>query len=497
VTTPVPLIGRAAELARLAAAVDRAGSGRGCAVLIAGEPGVGKSRLVTEALAVAARRGFTILTGSAYPTYGDLAYAPFLAALGPYLDGLDSARADALVRGLPDLGRLFSGLRTEPPRDLGDPGLERARLLDAVARLLVRMAADRPVALFVDDLHWADPASLDLFQYLARGLAGQRMLLATTYRRPELLDGGRLGELTRLGVTEQIDLGPLPPERTAELVDALLGGAAPEEVHAAVAARTGGTPLFVAALVMHLVDTGGLRRERGVWTAGHRSLAAVPPLVRDLVAGRLERLDPVARDLLEWIAVAGDAAVLPVLSRVRPGGETGAALRRLADAGFVTEVPDGRSVSYRPSHPMFAEVVYAELGETLRRERHAALAKAVEEVQPGAVEQLAHHYRGAGDALPAGRALDVLLDGANRATEIHAAEEAVLNLSAALDAARAVRPAMVGELLERLGHAQSQAVTPRPRSPPGGPRWRSTGGRRAGRATARLDRRRAVGRWPL
>ena len=134
-----PLVGRSAEMDQLVAQLSRAAHGQGCAMFLVGEAGIGKTRLAHEALALAREQGFLVLEGSAYALEGRLAYAPILAAFGPFLRRLDSPRQAQLVSGLPDLGRLFTDLRLPAPLPLGDPALEKTRLFEAVARLLERL----------------------------------------------------------------------------------------------------------------------------------------------------------------------------------------------------------------------------------------------------------------------------------------------------------------------------------------------------------------------
>jgi len=456
-------VGRSEELGRVVAALGRAAGGSGGALLLAGEAGIGKSRLAVEALILARQRGFVTLEGAAYPLQADLAYAPVLEALGPFLAGLEPGRLAALVSGLPDLGRLFAGLHLPPPEPLGDAALERTRLFEAVARLVERVAAQRPVALLIDDLHWADAASLELLHYLARGLEGRRALLLGTYRLDEARTHPRLRvlvrSLERLGLAEELPLGGLGPEAVAALAGALLGGEPPAALLGALRERAAGTPLFVTALIHGLRDTGELFRSGGAWVLGSGSLTAVPPVVRDLVLARLERLDPADRALLELVAVAGDAAFLAILGRVGgpAEGELDAAARRLCESGLVIEEPTGTDLLYRAAHPLIAEVAYGELPETRRRRFHAAVAAALEELRPGDPQRLAHHYRGAAWEADPRRALDVLVAAGQRAEELHADAEAADHFAAALALARTDRPAVVEELLERLGHARSRA----------------------------------------
>src|SRR6266540_3727024 len=413
-STDVPLVGRFEELGRVLAALRRAAAGSGGALLLAGEAGIGKSRLAVEALALARQRGFQTLEGAAYPLQADLAYAPVLEALRPCLAGLEPGRLAALVSGLPDLGRLFAGLHLPPPEPLGDASLERTRLFEAVSRLVERVAAERPVALLVDDLHWADAASLELLHYLARGLEARRVLLLGTYRLDEARTHPPLRALVRslqrLGLAEELPVGGLGPEAVATLAGALLGGEPPAELLGVLRERAAGTPLFVSALIRGMRDTGELFRSGGAWVLGSGSLTAVPAVVRDLVLARLERLDPGDRSLLELVAVAGDAASPAILGRL--GGpareELDEGLRRLRESGLVIEEPAGSELVYRAAHPLITEVAYGELPETRRRRLHADA-------------EAADHY------------------------------------AAALALARADRPAMVEELLERLGHTRSRA----------------------------------------
>src|SRR6266567_7972598 len=157
-----PLVGRGAEIDQLATRLSHAARRQGGALFLVGEAGIGKTRLAHEALALAREQGFLVLEGSAYALEGRLAYAPILAALGPFLRRLDSPHQARLVSGLPDLGQLFTDLRLPAPLPLGDPALEKTRLFEAVVRLLERLTRESPVLLFLDDLHWADPIRANL-----------------------------------------------------------------------------------------------------------------------------------------------------------------------------------------------------------------------------------------------------------------------------------------------------------------------------------------------
>src|SRR5260370_1516262 len=221
---------------------------------------------------------------------GRLVHAPTLAAFGPFLRRRDSLRTARLVAGLPDLGQLFTDLGLPAPLPLGDPALEKTRLFEAVARLLERLTREAPVLLFLDDLHWADPASIELLHYLTRGIADQAVFVVGTYR-PEEIDAARglrslLMSLRRAGLASEEALARLKPEAVAELAAGMLGSEVPGELLTLLGARAGGTPLFVEALIRTLVDADQLHKRGESWTLGTNLVPALPPDVRLLFLER-------------------------------------------------------------------------------------------------------------------------------------------------------------------------------------------------------------------
>lgn len=378
------LVGRSAELGRLAAGLERAAHGHGCAMFLVGEAGIGKTRLAHEALVLAREQGFFVLEGSAYALEGRLAYAPILAAFGPFLRRLDSPRQARLVSGLLDLGRLFTDLRLPAPLPLGDPALEKTRLFEAVARLLERFARETPVLLFLDDLHWADPASIELLHYLARGLADRAVFVLGTYRAEEI-DTARglrslVTSLCRAGQAREVVLARLESEAVAELAAGMLGNEAPSELLTLLNARADGTPLFVEALIRTLVDAGQLRQRGESWMLGIDQAPVLPPDIRDLILERLRHLDVTERRILDLIAVSGEAVrheALHAASGLDDEVLLGA-VQRLRTTRLVIEDISGAYVTYTLTHPLIQEVAYAELPEMARRRAHAAFAMALE-----------------------------------------------------------------------------------------------------------------------
>lgn len=411
------LVGRDRELAALREAVA---GGPGRIVLLSGEAGIGKSRLAREALAIARGRGITTLEGRAHPLHAGLAYAPIVDALRPHVE----AHAD-----LTDLGRLFGGRGFPEVRRLGDPELEKIRLFEAVDQLVGRLSQRAPVLVFVDDLHWADSGTIELLHYL-----GRRTLVLATYRAGEV--DGTLAELVtairRENPGDEIPLTPLADDAVAELARELLDEAPAPEVLRQVTARAKGVPLFVTALAHN----------------GSLAPGAVPGIVRDVVLGRLQRLTESERRVLEIVAVAGESATDDVLRAVWDA-DPGLVLRTLRAGRLITE----EAVAYRVTHPLYAEVAYAELTHGERRELHAAIAEAIDKVTPGDVLALAPHYLAAVGLVDVERAAEVLTEAGWRAQMIDAGEEAVRYLGAALELTgdRGLPTAL---LLGNLGRAQ-------------------------------------------
>jgi DNA-binding CsgD family transcriptional regulator/tetratricopeptide (TPR) repeat protein len=415
------LVGRQAEFALLTTALDDAASGPGRVLLLGGEAGIGKSRLVIETVAQARDRGFAALEGAAYPLHAALAYAPIFEALGQYLAALPDRDFAAVVAGLPDLGRLLVDPRLPAPPPDDNP---RGRMFDAVGKVLHRLAARQPVLLVVEDLHWADAGTVELMRSIAESVPDHCVLLGT-YRSVEAPDLPG----------DQIILPPLSDAEVAELVGSLQAEPAAELV-ASVVKRAKGIPLFVTTLV---------NDPRG---------SAVPRIVRDVVVDRLAHLAAGERRLLELVAVAGDAGIPDVLRTAWPERDFDAVLGKLIVGGLVSK----RTGRYQVAHPLYAEVAYSELTVAERRATHAAVAAAIGALDGENVVALAPHYRDAGDLVPPDRTVDVLTAAGQRALAVGASTEAIDFFGAALQAARAAgRAAATVPALDGLARAHQGA----------------------------------------
>jgi DNA-binding NarL/FixJ family response regulator/tetratricopeptide (TPR) repeat protein len=441
IATYAPLVGRIAELAVLNEAIRRAAAGSVQVVAISGEGGIGKSRLAAEGLRSAGARGFRTLESAAGRLQRDLSYAPIVEALRPLV------AEPALIDGLSDLARLFNGIRVPPLVALGDPGLERTRMFEAVRVLIERASNLRPVAILIDDVHWADPGTLALLHYVVRGLTRQRCLFLITYRADEA--GNELRELLtalqRAETLSLVELAGLQAAEVEDLAEALLDDPAPAALRDMLVRRSGGVPLFVRAIILRLIETKALFRSSGRWVLGAGAAAEVPTLVGTLLRGKIEMLSAAARQMLDLLAVCGGVAEHVLLSEV--ADDLVAGITELRATGLVAEDTQEGDLSYRVVHPVLAEVAYEMLPIIVRRQLHAQLAQAVERRRPDDARLLAAHVRAAGDQVDPAQALEVLTMATRADLARLAGEEASANAGAGLDLARRLgRHEVVDEL---------------------------------------------------
>jgi len=408
----VPLLGREPEVAALAGALSAARAGRGGIVLVRGEAGVGKTRLVEE---VIGRSGdVLVLEGLCRPGAVGTPYLPFAQALragrasGAVALGGAEPPAGQLARLLPELG---------PTPEATDPGM----LVEAVLMALREMARGGPCAVVLEDLHWADHGTLELLVALAPGLECERVLVVGTYRDEQLPRGHGLrparAELRRMGRLHELRLGRLERDHTAALVAALLPQA-PRELSDAVHERAAGLPFFVEELARALAARGG--------TAGDASADALPlPLpetISDAVLAQAALLSPGAQEALRDAAAMGPQVDLDVLGELAAPAD----VEELVSAGLL-EVAGGATARFR--HALVRDAVYAEMPWRLRRERHVRLAEHCAGGGRQPPELVAEQWLLAGE--PA-RARPHLLAAADSHARSHAHRDAARALEAAL-----------------------------------------------------------------
>ncbi len=418
-------VGRAAELAVLEEALAAAGGGHASVVLIGGEAGVGKTRLVAQLSERARAQRATVVTGACVElTAGTAPYLAITELLRDLARALPERAWERLRAGAgPELDALMPGARGRD--DVRADNASRARLFGQVHELLLEAATTAPLVLVVEDVHWADRSTLDLTGFLARTLADAGVVLVGTYRvdevprRPPLR--GWLAELARVAAVRRIELEPFTPDEVADLCAAILGAAAAPATIAEITRRSGGNAFLAEELLAAAAegDAGGL-----------------PVSVRDVLQARIAALTPAAQDAVRAAAVAGALVDDELLAALVPGPDLPDALREaVAHHVLVPDPRDGR-LSFR--HELAREAAYAELLPGERRRLHAACARVLTarpalggDALAATAAAVAGHWHAAGDersALAAGTRAAVAAEGVHAFAEAAAQYERVLDL---------------------------------------------------------------------
>jgi predicted ATPase/DNA-binding CsgD family transcriptional regulator len=396
VSSPV-FVGRDQELAALGAALERAAGGRAQAVLLAGDSGVGKTRLLAEFGRSPGGSRAHWLTGSCIAVAeGDLPYAPIIAALRTVVS--ESINLDEVAQTAPELVRLVSGLGPPeaPDRAPSDDEapltslrgeLAQGRLFEQVLALLTKLSADRPIVLAIEDLHWADRSTRDLLSFLVRNTGQERVLLICTFRSDELHRRHPLrpflAEHERLGWVERIELRTFTQSELNTQLEGILGEPPASEFAVRLFKRSEGNPFYSEELL-------------AASSAGDEQL---PPTISDALMLRVEALSTPTQEVLRAAAAAGRRVTHPLLAAVSdlPQAELMPALREAVAHQLLTHDADQGSYAFR--HALLAEAILADLLPGERTRLHLALAEALAADSRLATEsanaaaELAFHWR--------------------------------------------------------------------------------------------------------
>jgi predicted ATPase/DNA-binding SARP family transcriptional activator len=442
-----PLVGREAERAELLTHVEALFQGLGGAVLLEGEAGVGKTRLLRAIADDAEWRGAEVLWGKTRELEASAPYGPLVEAL---LGGLSSLRASQLLQVIEEiwlqvltglLPPLASALPDLCPPPALEPGLERDRLVNALTRLLSGWAQIVPLLLVIEDLHWARDDSLDLLARLVPLLGGSGVLVVGSYRgeeargRPETWQ--KLQALDRVCVRQRLVLERLKAEASGELVRRSLGLGSPAPLfEARLFQETEGNPLFLLETLRALHGEGLLVRDKdGRWSTPwdeHTSDYAelpLPPAVEQIIARRLDLLAPPLKQTIDMAAVLGERFGFQLLRAATGRNASGllSALRPLVQCRFLDETEQ----DYRFHHDKIRQVAYANIGLPERPRLHRRAAQALESLQPVRVAALAHHWT---EAQVWDKAATYHRQAGDRAREVYANAEAIERYTWALAA---------------------------------------------------------------
>ncbi|WP_051425796.1 helix-turn-helix transcriptional regulator [Jiangella gansuensis] len=375
------MVGRTVQLVQLRTAFDTAVDGAPATVLLGGEAGVGKTRLVTEFAADAVARGARVVVGQCVDVAGDgLSYAPVAGALRDLAAQLGAARLmEVAGPGRSALAGLLPELGVEP----NDVAAGQGRLFETVTGLLEQAATDQPLVVIIEDLHWADRSTRQLLQFVVRALNSARVLLVGTYRTDEMVRTHPLrtllAELERIRTVRRVEVPRLTEEEVGEQLAGLIGETPDRGIVRRVHARSEGVPFLVEQL------------------AGLDAGADLPESLRDLLLVRVERLSPDAQQLVRLLAVGRTRVGHDLLAAVadRDADTLDASLREAVSANLLRVDGDG----YAFRHALVREVVHDDLLPGEHARLHSRYAATLEEraasgdpAGRGVMAEVAHHW---------------------------------------------------------------------------------------------------------
>ncbi len=474
----LPIVDRTEELTLLKGLFGQTQAGRGQVAFIAGEGGIGKTRLVDELGRDARKQGAIFAVGPSYEDEASIPYSPWVELIRSIVRQMPDRRLSrASSRTVAEVARLvpevapgnrelgIKGWLTGSERTdlLGGTDLDRTRLFQAVTDFLTQLSIERPIVLFLDDILWADAASIQLLHYFCRRIKEERIMVVAAYRDVELPKKHPLSslllDLNRERVLRQIALNRLTTDFVAEIISNHLGGGgvAPEFAKL-IHTRTGGNPFFVEEVLRLLVDEARVHKGERGWTLKEIGQVEIPSTVRALIEHRVSRI---GEDLVQTLSVASAVGMnftFELLLRVTGLEEDAliSQIERMIQAGMVTERRIGREVSYLFPDEQVRDYFYKDLSLIRARKIHARIAAAIEEHHKNDLDrhldELAFHYIQAGEQA---KAAEFSLKAGDYAFRLHAYPEAKEHYRNVLDLIEGQAGERLG-VLTKLGDASYQ-----------------------------------------
>lgn len=442
-TDAAPLVGRDDERAILRDLARQADAGAGQLILLGGEAGIGKTTLAL-ATAALAPHGARLLFGRGYDLMETPPYGPWRDCFRRWPEGV--------------------GIPPPPLQTHGDDPPTQEALFAQAQRALASLARAKLLIVILDDLQWADPASLDLLRHIAHDLSNQRMLIICTYRGDELTRdhplAALLPRLMREAPTTRIMLPRLVPAMVTEMVREQFGtGQRMEALAHSIYETTAGNPLFVREMCRALVSTHAVRQTEDGWTVLSTTLPSPPETLQELVATRIVRLSPATKQMLEVAAMIGQTFTFPLLRAVLDAPEETVleGLEQAAQANVIAE-EDAAREAYRFTHPVIHEVLYHAVLVTRRRQWHRKIGEAIEASvtlgEHGADDRMAYHF---GQAHDGERAIRYLMRAGEAAMRVFARASAIAYYENALALIEPVSSEQRDRLLLQLAGALAYA----------------------------------------
>jgi len=393
-------VGRQRELDAMLDRFEAARAGHGQVVLVVGEAGLGKSRLLYELQGGLAGEEVTWIVGRCVSYGSEISYVSIIDLLRDVFAVEEGDDADVVARKvarITEVAQLESehvavleyllGIEAEGgPIGVIDPQLRKARIFEAVRAFFLAYSGVRPLVIAIEDLHWIDPLSTELVSYLADAVTSERVMLLLTHRPDWKQPFGVRPNFT------QLDLSNLSASETAEIAGSVLGaGSLPEELAELLYLKAEGNPFFVEEMTRSLVEAGSLQRSNGgfVLTAPIATLE-VPDTIQDVIMARLDRLSDEPKRAIQTAAVIGREFTARLLDRIADLGETSSAtLGELRTVELIYERSLYPELEYMFKHALTHDVAYGSLLTRRRRTLHGIVGNVIEELY---VDRLAEHY---------------------------------------------------------------------------------------------------------
>jgi oligopeptide transport system substrate-binding protein len=433
------MIGRETEFKRASEIWSEVLSGQGRVLMISGEPGIGKSRLVRELATHVEVTGGWALEGASYAESGS-PYGPFRQVLREVLSQDSEKCCDlppevlAEVLSLaPELKTNFPDVAANPPLD---PLAERQRLFENLVIFFSTLSDHAPLLLILEDVHWADSGTLALMLHLARNTHHKRLMIAAPYREVEL-DEARpfhevLLDIQRERLAERLKINRLTRSKTQDLLEVLFAEEATPKFLEGIFRETEGNPFFIEEVCKAMLASGKLTYKEGSWYRPSMEELGVPQSVQVAIQSRVRKLPEVAQEVLNLAAIVGrvfDSEMI-VKTMELEEEELIEAIEDAEKAQLIEGVNGRGGGEYRFSHALIPSTLVVGLRTRKRRRLHREVAEALEHVSPDDFEALAYHYNQAGNDE---KAITFYLKAGDRARNLFAFQEAIENYEQALD----------------------------------------------------------------
>ncbi|MCH8310003.1 MAG: AAA family ATPase [Chloroflexi bacterium] len=441
-----PFVGRHREMAMLRSSLEQAISGRGQIAILAGDPGIGKTRTAQELASIANARNAEVFWGHCYEGEGAPPYWPWIQIIRSHIDQWDAERLKATMgSGAGAIGEIVPELRSKLP-DLGspptfDPDSARFRLFDSITTYLKNASTSRPMVFIIEDLHWADASSLALLEHIAGNIAAPSLLIVGTYRDNEVsLDhplSRTLTSLIRQEGFQSLRLGGLSQGEVGELVALSVGDDAPPDLAEKVHLRTEGNALFVGELLKLLAASG--LDEAQEWQF------AIPQGIRGVIGRRFDGLSDECNRALTVASVIGREFDFDLLARMTDSSDDDLldVVDEAVSARVIEEAP-GAIERYRFTHALIEQTLYERQNASRRARLHSRIGETLEDVYEdnleGRASELVSHFSKSSRRQDSEKALRYGRMAANQAASVYAYREAVAYLEQCIDVQKALDP---------------------------------------------------------